>query len=213
MFTKLTIGQIAFLIIVPIIIFLVIFLTIFFVVRKKKAVSNYKYFDYKKVYKIVLDNDYYLINNFIFKIDDTHYSCVDHVLFANKYIYLINDYYYDGDIDGKENDISVILIRKNGKKQYEDNPLLNSKKIINRLSLSTGLDASLLIGVCLVNNDCHSAVESKSKNCYIIQVNKLKELIKAIESRPVNDINKKQLDSAVKAIDKLNKRNTKNAKK
>lgn len=212
-YANLSIGQIAFLIVVPLVVLTGIFLAIYLPVRKKKVKTDFKYFYYKRLYKIAMDNDYYLINNFLFKIDDSHVGRIDHILFANKYIYIISDSYFDGDIDGKEQDRSIIMIGKTGKKHYEDNPLVDNKKLLSKLSLITGIDPSLMIGVCLINDDCHCGVKTSTKNFYIVQANKIKKLVKAIESRPISDINKAQLASAVKAIDKLNRRNRKSGQK
>lgn len=211
--SSLSIMQIIYIIIVVLVVAAGIFLAIYIPMQKKKQKTDFKYFYYKNIYKVAMDNDYYLINNFLFKIDDSYVGRIDHILFANKYIYIINDSYFDGDIDGKENDKSIILISKAGKKTYNDNPLLANQKLLKRLSIITGIDASLMIGVCLINNDCQCGVRTSSKSVYIVQAKKFKALVKAIESRDIGDINKEQLASAVKAIDKLNRRNRNSGKK
>ena len=199
-------GQIAFIIIVPIVVSAIIALAIYIPIRNKRNRKEYKYTYYKRIYKLAMDKDYYLINNFLFKIDDSHVARIDHILFADKYIYIVNDSYFDGDIIGKENDPSIILINKDGKKNYEDNPILLNRKIVNKLCLITGINTSLMIGVCLINDNCHCSVETTSKSFFIIQSNNFKKLVKAIESRDIGEINKEQLASAVKAINKLNRR-------
>lgn len=206
-------GQIAFLIIVPIIVIAGLFCLIFFPLRKRRMKKEFKYYYYRFIYKEALYQDLYLINNFMFKIDDTHVGKIDHILFANKYIYIINDYYFDGDIEGKDTDASLIFISRTGKKKYMDNLLLDNKKLIGKLSLITGINSSLMIGVSLVNKDCNVGVMSSSKHHYIVQANKFKMLLNAIESRQIGNINQEQLASAVQAIDKLNRKTKKNAKK
>lgn len=210
---KFSTGQIAFLIIVPIIVLAGLFCLIFFPVRKARMKKEFKYYYYRFIYKEALYQDLYLINNFMFKIDDTHVGKIDHILFANKYIYIINDYYFDGDIEGKDTDASLIFISRTGKKKYMDNLLLDNKKLISKLSLITGINSSLMIGVSLVNKNCNVAVMSSSKHHYIVQANKFKMLLNAIESRPIGNINQEQLASAVQAIDKLNRKTKKNVKK
>lgn len=205
-YSGLNAGQIAFIIIVPVVVLLIVFLAIYFPLRNKKMKTDYKYFYYKRLYKLAMDKDYYLINNFLFKIDDAHVGRIDHILFGDKYIYIINDIYYDGDIEGKENDQSIILINRNGKKNYEDNPILNNRKIANKLSLITGINPSLIIGICMINDNCRCSVQNSSKSFYIIQSSNFSKLVKAIESRDIGVINKEQLASAVKAINKLNRR-------
>ena len=113
-------GQIAFLIIVPVIIIVAVILLIYFINRRKQMKKNFKLFYYKKIYKIAMDKDYYLINDFLFKIDDSHVGRIDHILFADKYIFVMNDFFYDGNIIGKETDKSIIVVDKNGKKWYEE---------------------------------------------------------------------------------------------
>lgn len=206
-------GQIAFLIIVPIIVIAGLFCAIFFPLRKRKMRKEFKYYYYRFIYKEALYQDLYLINNFMFKIDDTHVGKIDHILFANKYIYIINDYYFDGDIEGKDTDASLIFISRTGKKKYMDNLLLDNKKLISKLSLITGINSSLMIGISLVNKNCNVGVSSSSKHHYIVQANKFKMLLNAIESRPIGNINQEQLANAVQAIDKLNRKTKKNAKK
>ena len=207
------VGKIIYIVVAVLVVSAGIFFAIYIPTMKKKQKSEFKYFYYKSIYKVAMDNDYYLINNFLFKIDDSYVGRIDHILFANKYIYIINDSYFDGDIDGKENDKSIILINRAGKKNYSDNPLLANQKLLKRLSIITGIDATLMIGVCLINNDCQCGVRTSSKSAYIVQAKKFKALVKAIESRDIGDINKEQLANAVKAIDKLNRRNRNSGKK
>ena len=203
---NLSVGQIAFLIIVPTIVVIAIAVLIYLLNRRHMMKKNFKYFYYKRLYKIAMDRDYYLINDFLFKIDDSHVGRIDHILFADKYIYIMTDSYFNGDIIGKEDDKSVIVLGRDGKKYYDDNPLITNKKLINKLSLITGINPALIIGICIINDNCRYGIQTSGKSFYYIQSNKLKALIKAIESRQVGTINKEQLASAVKSIDKLNRR-------
>lgn len=203
---NLSVGQIAFLIVVPTVVAIAIVVLIYLLNRRHMMKKNYKYFYYKRLYKIAMDKDYYLINDFLFKIDDSHVGRIDHILFADKYIYIMTDSYFNGDIIGKEDDKSVIVLGRDGKKYYDDNPLITNKKLINKLSLITGINPALIIGICIINDNCRYGIQTSSKSFYYIQSNKLKALIKAIESRQVGAINKEQLASAVKSIDKLNRR-------
>lgn len=212
-YSNLSAGQVAFLIIVPIVVIGVIAAAIYFPMHNKKVKSDFRYFYYKRIYKVAMDNDYYLINDFLFKIDNSHVGRIDHILFADKYIYLITDCYYDGNIDGKEKDTSFILVSQDGKKTYVNNPVLDNRKLIDRLCLLTGLDQSLMIGVIVINDNCQCAVETSVKNAYIIQSKRFKALVKAIESRDIANIKQEQLASAVKAIDKLNRKKKKNEQK
>ena len=198
--------QIAFIIVVPIILLLFLGICLYFPIS---GAYHRKYFQihfYKQIYRVALDNDYYLINQFVFKVDSSKNSTVDHVLFGNKYIYVIISKYYQGDLIGKYADKSLIFISHKGKKCYTDNPYNEVKNLASKLSASTGIDASLMIGIVLINDDCKVAVQSDSKQFYIIQRKRFHALIKAIESRPIEPINENQLAKAVQSIAKLNRR-------
>lgn len=204
--TKLTNIQLAFVIIVPIVLVLFLGVCIYFPVSRFYHKKNFQIHYYKRIYRVALDNDYYLINQFVFKIDSAKVASVDHILFGNKYIYVLSSKYYQGDLVGKYQDKSLIFISHRGKKCYTDNPYNQVKFLASKLSSSTGIDASLMIGIVLVNDDCKVAVQSDSKQFYIIQRKRFAALIKAIESRPVEEINQNQLAKAVQSIAKQNKR-------
>lgn len=168
--------------------------------------KKYKEYFYRKIYKIALYKDFYLINDFLFNFDGTNICCVDHILFGDKFIYFILDRYYTGNIEGKENDKSLVFTPYKGRRSYTDNPLKTIESYINSISVLTSLDKSLMVGIVLVNNECHSDVSGHSNQLYIVQAKKLSTLVKAIESRDVGKLNVEQLEKAVKSIDKMNRK-------
>lgn len=205
-FIQLTSIQLAFVIIVPAVLLIFLFICIYIPASGAYRRKHFQVHFYKQVYRVALNNDYYLINQFVFKVDSSKNATVDHILFGSKYIYVIISKYYQGDLVGKYLDKSLIFISHKGKKCYTDNPFNEVKLLASKLSSSTSIDASLMIGIVLINDDCKVAVRSESKQFYIIQRKRLPALIKAIESRPVSSINETQLDKAVQSIAKLNKR-------
>ena len=204
--TELKPVQLAFVIITPVVLVLFMAICLYFPISHAYNRKHFQIHYYKRVYKVALENDYFLINQFLFKIDSSKLANVDHILFGNKYIYVISSKYYQGDLIGKYHDKSLIFISHRGKKCYTDNPYNQVKNLASKLSSSTGIDASLMIGIILVNDDCKVAVQSDSKQFYIIQRKRFASLIKAIESRPVGEINQAQLQKAVQSIAKQNKR-------
>ena len=174
--------------------------------HKRYTKKHFREYDYKMVNKITYDYDFYLINNFLFRIDGNDVANVDHILFGDKYIYIISDFYYEGDLVGQSKDVSLILQARNGKRYYTDNPLILTDRIINRLVSLTGIDRSLFIGIDLINDECHIGVECLQNDMFLIQRKRLKQLIKVLEGRNVGNINAKELESAVQAFDKLNRR-------
>jgi len=190
-------------------------IVIFVIVLLIRNAYNKKHFEigfYKRIYRIAVLNDYYLINHFFFNLNESGTAMIDHLLFGDKFIYIIKGKYYDGDISGKGDDKSLVFMHKNGKQFYTANPLLESKSLARGLSLSSGIESDFFIGITLVNDDCNVGVESNSKQFYIIQRKHLASLIKQIESRPLSKLNEMKLHTAVKTLDKMNKDYKKNEK-
>src|SRR5574344_3015709 len=110
------------------------------VIYKKKYINIYG----RIIYQLVLDNDFFLINQLVLKLDDNNEMHIDHVIFGEKYIYVIKDRYYNGKIEGKPLDESWVF--RNGKKsKYVDNPLILNSLRIEKLSLLSGIDKSFFI--------------------------------------------------------------------
>lgn len=197
--------QITFIVIVSVIAGLLLIVLISIPAIKYFRKKKYRELSYLKIKDVVLNNDYYLINNFRFKIDDKKTVLIDHIIGGEKYFYIISDYYYGrGSLTGRVEDQSLIFENSKGKKSYTDNPVLENKKLLSRLSNVTGIEPSLMVGLVLVNNSCPVSIQSNSKQFYIIQKKQLAPLIKAIESRNISEINANELAYAFKILDELN---------
>ena len=210
---KLSQEWIIFIIVGSVVALIVVFLLFYLPLKSRYTKNKFHEHYYRRISSIVKNNDYYLINNFLFRVDESNVAKVDHVVFAEKYIYLINDYYYEGDITGNIDDSSLIYYsfkgKDKGKKYYTDNPFVPAEKSLTRLSAITGIDKSMFIGIILVNDTCNNDIQTNSNQYYIIRRKRLAALIKAIESRDVARINPEQLDKVVKSFDKLNRRKRK----
>ncbi|MBR2507868.1 MAG: NERD domain-containing protein [Bacilli bacterium] len=209
--------QIIFIIIASLVGLVIIFLLVFFPLKRKYDRKHYRFNYHKMLYNIATLDDYYLIYDFKFKTDSSHTATIDEILIGEKYFYIITCLYFEGELTGKETDSSLIYIPKIGARKYTDNPLLETKKMINALSSITGIDKSMMLGVILVNNNCDinvipetrkdgSAIKDNEKIYYIVKQKNFPKFIKRIESRDIGTINEEQLARVVKGIDKLNRR-------
>jgi hypothetical protein len=179
---------------------------------KKNIVRVY----FKTVNKVALYHDYYLINNLKLRYDNNNtFFTYHHILFADKYIYVIKDVYYKGELVGERADASWRLIRKkDNKEEIVDNPILENEKLVDRLSSRTQIDRDVFISVVLVNDECNILnLDNTVSNSYIINRSDFHNLIKAIESRDISPFNKAQLATIVSDIDKLNARKKPKRKK
>ncbi|HBF68566.1 MAG TPA: hypothetical protein DDW20_04515 [Firmicutes bacterium] len=176
----------------------------------KKAIYKKRFlFIYgKKVYKLAYKKDYYLINNIKIKADDDQFLHIDHLLFGDKYVYLIKDYYFDGGLSLNNKDASWIFYYGNSKKpkqKYVKNPMNDNDKRINKFCQLTGLDKSLFISIILINNDCVIVSQNNdSDNNFVTKIKDLENLVSNIENRDVALLNEINLKYAVKDINKLN---------
>ena len=175
-------------------------------ITKKHTVRVY----YKTVYKVAKYGDYYLINNLILELDATSQAHVDHILFADKYIYVVSDVYLQGEISGLAQDEKWLYLKGKKRKQKKyviDNLLIENRQRLEKVALVTNLDPDLFISILLVNDEVNPfKIENTSKMDYIVRRKDLYQLILSIEKRLVSPLAEKELSQAVLDIDALNLR-------
>ncbi|HZJ89910.1 MAG TPA: NERD domain-containing protein [Bacilli bacterium] len=194
------------LIVAGIVVLVTILVVVILVIRKRHLKKRFqvKYF-YPHVYKTALYYDYYLINTFNIALTSQLDLKIDHLLFGNKYIYIINDYIYEGILTGNKQDRSWILKDLKGEESYITNPLKVNDEIRKKLSLKTAIDDATFICITLVNNKTDiNNLHVNTKDNYIIDIKDFMKLIEAIESRKVSALNAEQLQKRVIEFDKLN---------
>ena len=171
--------------------------------------KNYVEIYGKKIYRYALHNDLYLINVLELKGNDDQLIKIDHLLFGNKYIYVISDYYLPGLIEAKENDQSFIYqsIEKNSQKVYIDSLLLRNEAITKKLAVNLGLNPSLFVSIAIVDNDSEfKELKKTNKDNYMIHISNFSKLLNILESRNVAPLNDEQLKYTVKDVNRLNER-------
>lgn len=176
-------------------------------IRNKYMQKNYVKSFGKKIYQIAQEEDFYLINQIVLESNINKNICVNHLLFANKYIYVISDYYLEGELLAKENDNSWIFKPYNKKipTKYIDNLLQMSDKLTKNLSEITGLGIDLFIPVVAINSNCTITEFSQTSNGhFLVHINHLKRLILTLEKRDVPPLDENQLYFAVRDLARLN---------
>ena len=157
----------------------------------------------RKVYRLAMRKDYYLINLLTLKSHDDTMLVIDHLMFGNKFIYVFYDFYSEADLYGKSSDNSFLL---KGKKRnsYTDNPVLLARQQLKELSSIINLDESLFVPIALVNDSCN--IINYDDNNSLVYVRKLKEVINFYESKNVDPLNQEQMMYAVHDISCINLR-------
>lgn len=159
---------------------------------------------YRKVYRVALDNDFYLINNFSNATAELEEFHIDHILIGNKFFYCIRDRYYDGALAAKEEDPSWIFFRKS-KGTYITNPMVMNKLRVQRLSLMSGIDEKLFISIVLINDDCYlTPFQSQSGDNYLSSLRDFPKLIEALESGEEDPLDERSIAVAARDFSQLN---------
>lgn len=169
--------------------------------------SNYVKYYGRKVYKIARDCDYYLINQISLENHDNTYVNIDHLVFGNKYLYVISDFYYPGTLKAKEDDNSWIFkpFDKEEKNRYVDNLLFKAQELVKELANVTTLNDGLFIPIVVINQDCQiEEYQHSEKKPFLVRINQLSKLITTIENRDVSPLEERQVFFAVRDIARLN---------
>ncbi|MDY0345268.1 MAG: NERD domain-containing protein [Bacilli bacterium] len=197
--------QIAFIITASLTGLLLVFIIFYRPIKRAVLKRHYVCFNGRVIYRIALDFDYYLINQFCYLHQKRETKTINHILFGSKWIYVIMDCYYPGAISAKENDPSWIYYASKKKKRYIDNPLKVNAENVHQLSMITDINKNMLISIVVINDDCHlEAFEGTSKTNFLVRKSHLRRLIKALEQRDVVSIDEKALAKAVTEIHALN---------
>ena len=177
-----------------------------FIYRKFYYTKHFESCHYSIVRKIVKRYDYRLINNFIFKTGEKKHDRINHIIFGEKYAYLVFSRNFDGDLAGKAEDKSLQFVQRNGERLYTLNQYTYMNTIIDKLCQMTGLQKNFFIGILMTNDDCNNFVDSKFDNLYIVKKSDLSKAIKGIEARDIGKLNEEMLQTAILKLSELNRR-------
>ena len=186
----------------------IIFFITFPFIKRNALKKNFVRLYGRGVFKIANMYDYYLINQLVLKSNDDSKLYIDHLMFANKFIFVIKDYCFDGMVKGKEIDQSWVYYfgsEKHPKQEYINNPFIENEARVKKLSMITGLEDNMLISVILVNDDCDLSLElNESNDHFIVKRSGLKKLVEEIEARNIGELENIALSHVVKDIAELN---------
>lgn len=163
-----------------------------------------------KIYKIALENDYYLINDAVLSID-TKVIHFNHILFTNKFIYCIGVKYFDGPISGKYDDSKWFQYDEKNNVFHINNPLIFPKVRLDYLRSSLKASEDLFVSLVLVNDTC---IIDERINCpkdnYIMNIKNLKNFISKREKMDIPSLDQEQLEVLVQNIYKRSVRTINN---
>ncbi len=159
---------------------------------------------YRRIYKVALERDFYLVNKFANRTADLEEFHIDHILFGNKYFYCIRDRYYPGALAAKEEDESWIFFHKK-KHEFIKNPMMVNKLRLQRLSLMSGIEEKFFISIVLINDDCLlTPLNSQSEDSFLVSLRDFPKLIDQLESRDVDPLDERSVAVAARDFADLN---------
>jgi hypothetical protein len=170
----------------------------------------HKFFN-KKLYQLSLYEDFYLIPQVKVSLPGNQDVVIDHLLFGNKYIYVMKDLYFEGGLLGLPEDQEWSYYEfKHTHHHFRHihNPFLLHRKRLEKLSIVTGIDTSLFISIILVNNDAIiHRIPTSNRPEFIVHIKHIETFIKAMEQRNVPNFDQDTLAKAVLDIHEMNQAN------
>ena len=130
-------------------------------IRKNSRIRN-------KIKKLVKENDYLYLHDLCLRLDAGKYINIDHVIIADKYIYVIEPKFWLGYIFGNEEDEKWLLNDGNGT-IYVENPLRNTRFKIKVLANVLGISNDNFVNmVCIADCGKIKEVNIKDNTCKVL---------------------------------------------
>ena len=168
----------------------VIFFAFYPIVKRKILSKKYSYFCSRKIRKIASKNDYLFLTNLNLVFYSSGKAGIDHILFGKKYIFILSNYYIDGDIKGTiENNSWILEKRRDKTNEYIDNISndLSEKSMV--FSQKINVNQEIIIPIAIINNECEINVQGINKNnTFVVHYSSLNKLIKKIDSRTIGNL-------------------------
>jgi len=175
----------------------IVFFVTFPILRRRIISKKYNCFCSRKISSIATKNHLYFLTN----LHLTNYSGddikIDHILFGKKYIYILVNYLFAGDLKGtSENNSWILEKRRNEGCEYIDN-ISNELSEKNRVfSEKIIANPELIIPIAILNNDCEINVDGiNNNNTFVVHYSSLKKLIKKLESRSISNLDSEQIEN------------------
>lgn len=184
----------------------IVFFITYPILKKKITYKNYNVFCSRKIRKISSKNNFKFLTNLKLTFYSGEQLIIDHVIFGKKYIYILMNYLFDGDINGSlENNSWIFKKRHNEGATYIDNISEQLAEKTRVFSAKISANSDLIVPVAIVNNDCEISVVGINKNnTFVVHYSYLKKIIKNLEARNIPDLNAEQVEIQYENLRKEN---------
>lgn len=190
-----------------IVILLLIFLFFYPEIRTYFERKNYRQKVYKILYYYAEEKDFLLINNVAIDKD----TSFDHILFGDKYVYIIKDISYQGALYGNSQDKNLLNKNKKGQITKIENPSLKNKTNIKSLleKLNIKDDSHIFVSVVCCNNSLilSPTIQKKEQGDLFLKVKDLEKTIKEAEKDKVMTLDSKGSEELIQYLKKISDKN------
>lgn len=154
-----------------------------------------------KLKKFAIDHDFPLLSNVLIQVREDKFIKIEHVLFGNKYIYVITSKCYYGYLVADTGDEKWLLYRKD-KLIHLDNPLKNNEKRVRILANLLDDKMENFVNVVFLSRPvvASKVVSSKMGELVLLEQNFAKTIEKYEKSSNLNDFTIKSIEDATKKI-------------
>lgn len=185
-------------------------LIIIFPLKLRKDKTAHRELVGRKLYRLAVKKDYYLLNNLVIKVDDEVTLHIDHLLCADKYIYVVADRFYPLGISGRPEDNTWFSYTGANKKTAIKNIVSINEERTIRLAKFLGWNESkspMLISVVCINDELALSSElAKFDRPYSFLVKKknvVKRIAAAESGAKVSPLDAENLAKLVQTIHEI----------
>ena len=154
-----------------------------------------------KLKKFAIDHDFPLLSNVMIQVRENKFIKVEHILFGNKYIYVITSKCYYGYLCANTEDEKWLLYRKD-KLIHLENPLKNNEKRIRIVANLLDDNMENFVNVVFLSRPvvASKVITSNSRQLVLLEKDFDKSIEKYEKSSKLNDFTIKSIEDATKKI-------------
>ena len=185
---------------------IILFLIVLLIIKLK---SNKHYYNKnkknktlnKKIRKYSRNRDFLFLSDVFLPVENNQAVLIDNIIFGNKYIYVIAQKHWEGQLKGFEYDTKWMISTKNVTK-YVDNPLIGNRfKVRMLLNFLNEPDEDNVINIIALNNKTKFQEIQVQPLESIVSMTNLFKLIDEFErNSPLNDIKEEEIEKIANMI-------------
>ena len=202
--------------IVLVILVIVLFVAIFFLFWDKIKNFMERHFHAKRVYKVLRyyaeEEDQLLLNHVVLYLSgDNQPTTFDHIVFADKYVYVISDFSKIGGLYGNVEDPNLFLCYSKDKIVKITNPILANENRVMKLEevLHVQHSDKMFVSVVVYNPSLivPKGIAKKNQTSWFLPVTELEKTIKIAEKDSVSPISHDKTEKLVAMLKKRSEQN------